>query len=87
MSPGLQVADALLSGTVQAMRRSADALLNQQHESGFWWAELQSNVSITAEVVLLHHVWGTFARVPRAAASARSSEFGRKLKPWAYSCE
>ncbi len=45
-----------------------DALFARQQPDGFWWAELQSNVTITAEVMLLHHVWGTFDRVPRAAA-------------------
>jgi squalene-hopene/tetraprenyl-beta-curcumene cyclase len=51
-----------------AIVRAADALLRRQNPAGYWWAELQSNVTITAEVLLLHHVWGTFERVPRAAA-------------------
>ncbi|HTJ27217.1 MAG TPA: squalene--hopene cyclase [Candidatus Limnocylindria bacterium] len=53
-----------------AIARASDALFRLQDPSGFWWAELQSNVTITAEVVLLHHVWGTFDRIPRAAAEA-----------------
>jgi squalene-hopene/tetraprenyl-beta-curcumene cyclase len=51
-----------------AIARAVDALFGLQDPAGFWWAELQSNVTITAEVLLLHHVWGTFERVPRAAA-------------------
>jgi len=51
-----------------AIARAVDALFQLQHPDGYWWAELQSNVSITAEVVLLHHVWGRFEKVPRAAA-------------------
>jgi squalene-hopene/tetraprenyl-beta-curcumene cyclase len=51
-----------------AIARATDALFQLQHPDGYWWAELQSNVSITAEVVLLHHVWGRSARLPRAAA-------------------
>jgi squalene-hopene/tetraprenyl-beta-curcumene cyclase len=51
-----------------AIARAADALFATQHPDGYWWAELQSNVTITAEVLLLHHIWGTFERVPRAAA-------------------
>ena len=39
-----------------------------QDPAGYWWAELESNVSITAEVLLLHHVWGAFERIPHAAA-------------------
>jgi squalene-hopene/tetraprenyl-beta-curcumene cyclase len=34
-----------------------DYLLSIQNADGYWWADLESNVSITAEVVLLHHVW------------------------------
>jgi squalene-hopene/tetraprenyl-beta-curcumene cyclase len=51
-----------------AIARAIDALFSTQYPAGYWWAELQSNVSITAEVVLLHYVWGTFGRVPRTAA-------------------
>ena len=51
-----------------AIADAVDALFATQHPAGYWWAELQSNVTITAEVVLLHYIWGTFARVPRAAA-------------------
>ncbi|HWT05560.1 MAG TPA: squalene--hopene cyclase, partial [Xanthomonadales bacterium] len=53
-----------------AIERAADALFQLQDPAGYWWAELQSNVTITAEVLLLHHVWGTFDRVPRTAAEA-----------------
>ncbi|WP_353259329.1 squalene--hopene cyclase [Prochlorothrix hollandica] len=34
-------------------------LLSQQYPEGYWWAELESNVSITAEALLLHKIWGT----------------------------
>jgi squalene-hopene/tetraprenyl-beta-curcumene cyclase len=51
-----------------AIARAVDALFQLQHPDGYWWAELQSNVTITAEVLLLHRVWATFDRVPRAAA-------------------
>ncbi|MBV9407211.1 MAG: squalene--hopene cyclase [Candidatus Eremiobacteraeota bacterium] len=50
------------------MERAVDALFRLQEPGGYWWAELQSNVTITAEVLLLHYVWGSFDRVPRAAA-------------------
>ena len=46
------------------MRKATEALFRRQHPDGYWWAELQSNVSITAEVLLLHQVWGRFDRVP-----------------------
>lgn len=34
-------------------------LLSSQYPEGYWWVELQSNVTITAEMVLLHTIWGT----------------------------
>jgi squalene-hopene/tetraprenyl-beta-curcumene cyclase len=52
------------------IHRATDALFRKQHAEGYWWAELQSNVSITAEVLLLHHVWDNFERVPKARAEA-----------------
>jgi len=65
-APAARPALALLMG----IRRATEALFRKQHADGYWWAELQSNVTITAEVVLLHHVWGNFDRVPRAQAEA-----------------
>src|SRR5450759_5487173 len=53
MSPGLQVADVLITGAARAMRRSADALLNQQHKSGFWWAELTADTTLESDYILL----------------------------------
>ncbi|MBE9206325.1 squalene--hopene cyclase [Nostoc sp. LEGE 06077] len=46
-----QVADAIAA--------SQAYLLSMQYPAGYWWAELESNVTITAEVVLLHKIWGT----------------------------
>ena len=34
-------------------------LLSQQDDSGYWQAELESNITMAAEVVLLHRIWGT----------------------------
>ena len=42
-----------------AIAASQNYLLSIQNPQGYWWAELESNVSITAEVVLLHKIWGT----------------------------
>ena len=52
------------------LRRATEALFRKQQPGGYWWAELQSNVSITAEALLLHHVWDNFDRVPKAQAEA-----------------
>ncbi|BDE07238.1 squalene-hopene cyclase [Vulcanimicrobium alpinum] len=53
-----------------AIARATDALFELQDPAGYWWAELQSNVTITAEVLLLHHVWNRFDAVPHARAEA-----------------
>jgi squalene-hopene/tetraprenyl-beta-curcumene cyclase len=65
-----------------AIARAVDALFARQEPAGFWWAELQSNVSITAEVLLLHRVWGSFERVPRAAAERYFREEQREHGGW-----
>lgn len=43
----------------EAISASQNYLLSLQYPQGYWWAELESNVTITAEVVLLHKIWGT----------------------------
>ena len=50
---------AELAGLNDTIDRSQRYLLSLQHPAGYWWAELESNVTITAEVVLLHKIWGT----------------------------
>ncbi|WP_448534341.1 squalene--hopene cyclase [Parathermosynechococcus lividus] len=52
----------------RAIRASQDYLLSQQYPEGYWWAELESNVTMTAEVILLHKIWGTEQRLPLAKA-------------------
>jgi squalene-hopene/tetraprenyl-beta-curcumene cyclase len=42
-----------------AIAASQEYLLSIQNPAGYWWAELESNVTITAEVVLLHKIWAT----------------------------
>ncbi|NET34197.1 MAG: squalene--hopene cyclase [Cyanothece sp. SIO1E1] len=42
-----------------AIAASQNYLLSLQTAQGYWWADLESNVTITAEVVLLHKIWGT----------------------------
>jgi squalene-hopene/tetraprenyl-beta-curcumene cyclase len=50
---------ATASRLTEAIAASQNYLLSLQHPAGYWWAELESNVTITAEVVLLHKIWGT----------------------------
>ncbi|MDJ0536374.1 MAG: squalene--hopene cyclase [Xenococcaceae cyanobacterium MO_207.B15] len=42
-----------------AIIASQNYLLSVQYPDGYWWAELESNVTITSEIVLLHKIWGT----------------------------
>jgi squalene-hopene/tetraprenyl-beta-curcumene cyclase len=43
----------------RAIEASQKYLFSRQYPEGYWWAELESNVTITSEVVLLHKIWGT----------------------------
>ncbi|WP_413173350.1 squalene--hopene cyclase [Anabaena azotica] len=43
----------------EAIAASQQHLLSIQKPDGYWWAELESNVTITSEAVLLHKIWGT----------------------------
>ena len=53
-TPTLSWADAYVSNEVeQAEKRAQKALLEMQHQDGYWWAELQANVTITAEYIML----------------------------------
>ena len=44
---------------VDAISASQKHLLSIQNPDGYWWSELESNVTITSEAVLLHKIWGT----------------------------
>lgn len=56
----MQIQDKVAVSRVKdAIAASQNYLLSIQYPDGYWWAELESNVTITAEVVLLHKIWGT----------------------------
>lgn len=40
----------------RAIRRAQNYLLSRQHAEGYWWAELEANVTLTAEYVMLHRI-------------------------------
>ena len=60
----------------RAIALSQKHLLSIQYPDGYWWAELESNVSITSEMVLLHKIWGTDATRPleKTASYLRSQQ-------------
>ncbi len=49
---------SLLTGLQRTLDRGGEWLLDQQYREGYWWAELESNVSITAEHLFLTHILG-----------------------------
>jgi squalene-hopene/tetraprenyl-beta-curcumene cyclase len=51
---GPSMADKVAS----AMKKTQAYYLAQQHKDGYWWSELESNVTITAEYLMLLHFLG-----------------------------
>ena len=42
-----------------AIERGQEYLLGQQYPEGYWWAELEANVTLTAEYIMLHRILGS----------------------------
>lgn len=59
----------------KAIAASQNYLLSQQYPQGYWWAELESNVTITSEAVLLHKIWGS--DTSRLSSLAKVEEYLR----------
>ncbi len=66
----------------QAIAASQEYLLSIQNPAGYWWAELESNVTITAEVVLLHKIWGTDKARPLHKVTAYLRQEQREHGGW-----
>ncbi|HZU75260.1 MAG TPA: squalene--hopene cyclase, partial [Dehalococcoidia bacterium] len=49
---------ASLDGLDACIDRAVEHLLGVQHEGGYWWAELESNVTMASEHLLLEHFLG-----------------------------
>jgi squalene-hopene/tetraprenyl-beta-curcumene cyclase len=52
----------------RAIHHSQEYLLGLQNNAGYWWAELESNVTMTAEAILLYKIWGVDRERPLAKA-------------------
>jgi squalene-hopene/tetraprenyl-beta-curcumene cyclase len=76
-----RVADAL-DRLDEVIGKSQDYLLSLQDPAGYWWAELESNVTITAEVVLLHKIWGTEKNRPLPKAETYLRRQQREHGGW-----
>ncbi|MCC6346068.1 MAG: squalene--hopene cyclase [Nitrospirales bacterium] len=48
----------LMERTGEALRKTHSYYKAQQHSDGYWWFELESNVTITAEYLMLLHLLG-----------------------------
>ena len=66
----------------EAIAASQKYLLSIQNPVGYWWAELESNVTITAEVVLLHKIWGTDQARPLHKIAAYLRQEQRQHGGW-----
>ncbi len=49
---------SLIGWVWEALRKTQSYYLDQQHEHGYWWYELESNVTITAEYLMFLHFLG-----------------------------
>jgi squalene-hopene/tetraprenyl-beta-curcumene cyclase len=65
-----------------AIATSQKYLLSIQNPAGYWWAELESNVTITAEVVLLHKIWRTDQTRPLQKVEAYLRQEQRQHGGW-----
>ncbi|MEH2351324.1 MAG: squalene--hopene cyclase [Nostoc sp.] len=66
----------------EAIAASQEYLLSIQNPAGYWWAELESNVTITAEAVLLHKIWGTDQTRPLHKIAAYLRQEQRQHGGW-----
>ncbi|MEH1881918.1 squalene--hopene cyclase [Nostoc sp.] len=66
----------------EAIAASQEYLLSIQNPTGYWWAELESNVTITAEAVLLHKIWGTDQTRPLHKVAAYLRDEQRQHGGW-----
>ncbi len=77
MSPGLQLADSASAAASKSIHRATNWLLSEQHERGYWWADLTADSTLESDYILLElwrhppvaGVWQPHRRV-EAAVSA-----------------
>lgn len=64
MSFAKTVTEAGLPAVATTIEKAQEYLLAKQYPDGYWWAELEANVTLTAEYVMLHTILGTGANRP-----------------------
>lgn len=70
LDPGLPLSpETFVTRIESAVQQATTAMLELQNPQGYWWAELESNVAITAEYLMLHRFLGLSEHeAPRMAA-------------------
>ncbi|KAF0248910.1 MAG: squalene-hopene cyclase [bacterium] len=64
MSFAKTLTEAGLPAVATTIEKAQKYLLSKQYPEGYWWAELEANVTLTAEYVMLHTILGTAANRP-----------------------
>jgi squalene-hopene/tetraprenyl-beta-curcumene cyclase len=65
-----------------SLKSAQNYLFSLQYPDGYWWAQLESNVTITAETILLHKIWGTDKTRPLHKAEKYLRSQQRKNGSW-----
>ena len=79
----MQIQDkSIVSKVKEAIASSQNYLLSTQYAEGYWWAELESNVTMTAEAVLLHKIWQTDTKRPLHKAQTYLRQEQREHGGW-----
>ncbi len=66
----------------KAIAASQSHLLGRQFPEGYWWADLESNVTITAEFVLTQKIWGTDGDYPLSKIETYLRQHQREHGGW-----
>lgn len=53
MTPSIHITDGLAASAAHALRRASDYLLAEQHEPGYWWADLTADTTLESDYILL----------------------------------
>ncbi|MDQ3013162.1 MAG: squalene--hopene cyclase [Acidobacteriota bacterium] len=55
-TPQTAIIQSIQSRLSNAIHRGQEYLFSQQNPEGYWWAELEANVTLTAEYIMLHRI-------------------------------
>ena len=79
MTPTVEITDSVSAGVVTAIRRAAEAIVQNQHPEGFWCADLTADSTLESDFILqelwnhppVNGVWNppSRARIDRAVSS------------------